>query len=69
LDELIRICRPGGVIVLTVKNTLWEAGFAKSIAALEAQGTIIRAEETAPYVSMPGEADTVPSRGLVLRVA
>ncbi|TGQ03736.1 class I SAM-dependent methyltransferase, partial [Mesorhizobium sp. M00.F.Ca.ET.217.01.1.1] len=26
LDELIRICRPGGVIVLTVKNTLWEAG-------------------------------------------
>ncbi|RWB65342.1 MAG: SAM-dependent methyltransferase, partial [Mesorhizobium sp.] len=21
-----------------------------------------------PYVSMPGEADTVPSRGLVLRV-
>mgnify|MGYP001123223666 CR=1 FL=1 len=40
-----------------------------SIAALEAQGTIIRAEETAPYVSMPGEADTVPSRGLVLRVA
>src|SRR5688500_15221506 len=24
LDELIRICRRGGVIVLTVKNTLWE---------------------------------------------
>ncbi|TIS72549.1 MAG: SAM-dependent methyltransferase, partial [Mesorhizobium sp.] len=22
-----------------------------------------------PYVSMPGEADTVPSRGLVLRVS
>ena len=25
LDELIRICRPNGVIVLTVKTSLWEA--------------------------------------------
>ena len=68
LDELIRICKPGGVIVLTVKNTLWHAGFAERIVELEAQGAVIRAEETAPYVSMPGEADTIPSRGLVLRV-
>lgn len=67
LDELIRICRPGGVIVLTVKNTLWESGFASRIAALEGLGTIRRDEETAPYVSMPGEQRTVPSRGLVLR--
>lgn len=68
LDELIRICRPGGVIVLTVKNTLWEAGFAARIAELEEQGRVITVEETRPYVSMPGETDTVPSRGLVLRV-
>lgn len=67
LDELIRICRPGGVIVLTVKNTLWESGFASRIAALEGLGAIRRDEETAPYVSMPGEQGTVPSRGLVLR--
>ena len=31
LDELIRICRPDGVIVLTVKNTLWEEGFAPAL--------------------------------------
>jgi SAM-dependent methyltransferase len=68
LDELIRICRSGGVIVLTVKNTLWQAGFADRIAALETQGRITRLEETRPYASMPGEGDTVPSRGLVLRV-
>jgi predicted TPR repeat methyltransferase len=69
LDELIRICRPGGVMVLTVKNTLWDAGFAARIGELEAHGIIARAEETPPYVSMPGEADTVPSRGLALRVS
>ncbi|AZO04938.1 MULTISPECIES: class I SAM-dependent methyltransferase [unclassified Mesorhizobium] len=68
LDELIRICRPGGVIVLTVKNTLWDAGFEERIAGLEARGTLSRLEETRPYASMPGETDTVPSRGLVLRV-
>jgi predicted TPR repeat methyltransferase len=68
LDELIRICRPGGVIVLTVKNTLWDQGFAARITELEGQGLVSRVEETRPYVSMPGEADTVPSRGLALRV-
>lgn len=68
LDELIRICRPGGVIVLTVKNTLWEAGFAERILRLEAEGAMIRLEETRPYASMPGEGDTVPSRCLALRV-
>jgi predicted TPR repeat methyltransferase len=67
LDELIRICRPGGVIVLTVKNTLWDGGFSDRIAALEKEGAVSRAEETGPYVSMPGEPGTVPSRGLVLR--
>ena len=68
LDELIRITRPGGIIVLTVKNTLWEAGFAERVAALESEGRVSRAEETEPYVSMPGEIGTTPSRGLVLRV-
>jgi Methylase involved in ubiquinone/menaquinone biosynthesis len=67
LDELIRITRPGGVIVLTVKNTLWEDGFAARVAELERDGLVARAEETEPYVSMPGEVGTVPSRGLVLR--
>jgi SAM-dependent methyltransferase len=68
LDELIRICRKGGVIVLTVKNTLWQAGFAERIADLEKRGVAARVEETRPYASMPGEGDTVPSRCLALRV-
>lgn len=67
LPELIRVCRPEGVIVLTVKNTLWDGGFAAEIARLEQTGAIAVAEETEPYVSMPGETGTVPSRAVVLK--
>ncbi len=63
LDELIRSCAGGGVIVLTVKGTLWDSGFAEHVAA----DTRVRiAEVTEPYVSMPGEAATTPSLGVVL---
>ncbi len=64
LDELVRVCRPGGVLVLTVKTTLWEGGFAARLGALAALVEV--AETTAPYVSMPREAATVPSRAVVL---
>jgi predicted TPR repeat methyltransferase len=67
LDELIRICRSGGTIVLSIKNTLWESGFAERIAELAAHRLVACVEETKPYVSMPREKGTVPSRGLVLR--
>ena len=64
LPELLRICRPGGVIVLTVKLTVWETSLDPW---LTAQG-VGRIETTAPYVSMPGEAATTPSLAVVLRV-
>jgi len=68
LDELVRVCRKGGVIVLTVKNTLWEGGFAAHVANFVKAKKLEIADETAPYVSMPGETGTTPSRALVLRV-
>lgn len=68
LDELIRIVRPGGVIVLTVKGTLWNNGFASRVDELSGQGLVTVAESTAPYVSMPGEAGTTPSLAVVLKV-
>ncbi len=52
--------------MLTVKNTVWDGGFAERVSALEADGSIERLEETEPYVSMPGETGTVPSRALVI---
>ena len=68
LDELIRATRVGGIIVLTVKDTVWENGFEARIKELSAAGAITIVEETEPYVSMPGEAGTTPSRALVFKV-
>ncbi len=65
LDELVRICGKAGVIVLTVKGTLWDDGFSAHIAE---DKRVTLAELTEPYVSMPGEVATTPSRGVVLRV-
>jgi predicted TPR repeat methyltransferase len=64
LPELLRITRKGGVIVLTVKLTVWEGG----IEGWLATNGVARIETTAPYVSMPGEAATTPSLATVLRV-
>lgn len=64
LPELLRITRSGGVIVLTVKGTLWDQGFEAALRALP----VNLLEVTAPYVSMPGEAATTPSRAVAMRV-
>lgn len=63
LPELLRITAPGGVIVLTVKGTLWDGGFAAALRALPVE----LLEVTEPYVSMPGEAATTPSVAVALR--
>lgn len=68
LDDLIRICRPGGAIVLTVKTTLLADDMDARLDALAREGRLSRVEQTEPYVSMPGEAGTVPSVGMVVRV-
>ncbi|MFM2388495.1 MAG: hypothetical protein RLZZ437_50 [Pseudomonadota bacterium] len=65
LPELLRICAPGGVIVLTVKCTVWDGGFSAAIADLLAAGRIRVHEQTVPYVSMPGDPATTPGIGLV----
>lgn len=68
LDDLLRICRPGGAIVLTVKGTIWDSGFATHVEDLVRAGRIALVEQTEPYVSMPGEAGTTPSLAVVLKV-
>jgi predicted TPR repeat methyltransferase len=66
IDELIRICASGGVIVFTVKGTLWDSGFAEHVDKHTNKGAVRLVEVTEPYVSMPGDQATTPSRGVVL---
>jgi predicted TPR repeat methyltransferase len=69
LPELVRICRGGGMIVLTVKETVWDAGVGAAVADLVRAGHVAVTDETAPYGSMPNETGTVPARCLALKVA
>lgn len=64
LPELVRILRTGGAMVLTVKTTLWTDGFED---ALRRTSGLTVVEVTEPYVSMPGEAGTIPSLAVVAR--
>jgi predicted TPR repeat methyltransferase len=66
LPELFRVTRPGGLIVLTVKMTIWEAGFAEHLAQSEAAGDIRILEVTPSYASMPTGSVTSPCVGVVL---
>ncbi len=67
LDELLRVIRPDGVLVLTVKEATWEGGVAARIAALEDESRVATLDLTPFYSSMPGRAGTAPSRVVVLR--
>lgn len=69
LPELIRSCRSGGAIILTVKSTVWDAGIGAAVGALVASGKLTVADETPPYGSMPNEVGTVPARCIAMRVA
>lgn len=69
LPELFRVVRPGGLVVLSVKLTVWDAGFGDEIERRAAEGTIELVEVTAAYASMPTGEETSPCVGVVMRVA
>lgn len=68
LPGLATVVVSGGVLVLTVKETLWTEAVAPLLhpgGALADRLSLIEATE--PYVSMPGEAQASPSRAVALR--
>ncbi len=69
LPELIRSCTKGGVIVLTVKTAVWDAGLGPAIDGLAAAGRVQVIDRTEPYRSMPNEAGTVPAFCIALEVS
>jgi predicted TPR repeat methyltransferase len=69
LPELIRSCAKGGVIVLTVKTTVWDAGLGAAIDGFVTGGRMQVIDRTAPYQSMPNEAGTITAFCIALRIA
>jgi ubiquinone/menaquinone biosynthesis C-methylase UbiE len=67
LDELLRVVRPEGIVVLTVKEKTWAGGFGDRVLELGRAERVAPLFETEPYASMPGRADTGPSRCVVVR--
>jgi predicted TPR repeat methyltransferase len=69
LDDLLRVVRPGGHLVITVKDKLYDAGFADHLNKLVAAGRCAIVEETPSYLSTPNQEGQSTSRALVLKVA
>jgi predicted TPR repeat methyltransferase len=65
LPELFRVVRPGGVIILSVKLTVWDDGFEEFVRRAESEGGIRLVEITPRYASMPAGQETSPCVGLV----
>ncbi|MEM9344053.1 MAG: class I SAM-dependent methyltransferase [Pseudomonadota bacterium] len=63
LPELVRSTAEGGVLVLTVKETLWVEEMADRLGGFGVE----LVDATEPYLSMPGEPITTPSRAVCLR--
>lgn len=66
LPELFRIIRPGGLIVLSVKMTVWESGFADYLTTADADGVVKTLEVTPSYASMPSGQVTSPCVGIAM---
>lgn len=68
LDDLLRIVRPGGHVVLTVKDKLFEEAFEAHLDQLVRSGRCRVAEMTPSYLSMPNQEGQSTSRALALEV-
>ncbi len=68
LDELLRIVQPGGHVVLTVKDKLYEEAFERHLQGLIDAGRCRIAEMTPSYLSMPNQEGQSTSRALALEV-
>lgn len=66
LPELFRAVQPGGLIIVTVKMTLWESGFPEFLAEQESRGIVRLLEVTPSYASMPAGEVTSPCVALAL---
>lgn len=68
LDELLRVTKPGGVMVFTVTEPVYESGFKAKQEALEQAGRWRLLEMTRTFTPLPREADAPMSYAFGYRV-
>ena len=68
-DELIRITKPQGRIVFSIRTTFYnEPRFYTKLKSLEEEGKWKQIERTDPFLGLPGEADDIYHYGFVYEV-
>ena len=66
-DNLLRLIRPEGHLVTTIKTSSWADSFETHLKALEAAGSIRINNITPAYNSIPGASTNLPSFALAIQ--
>ena len=66
LGQLLAVCEAGGHVVITVKTGVWQDDIHPYLHALARDGKVRILDQTDPYVSMPGDPNTIPSLAVVI---
>ena len=66
LGQLLAVCEAGGHVVITVKTGVWQDDVQPYLHALARDGKVRIIDQTYPYVSMPGDPNTIPSLAVVI---
>ncbi len=68
-DELVRITKPGGCVIFSVRDDVYrEGGFEEKLEALAASGGWTLVEESRPYVQLPLADPDLKARVFVCRI-
>lgn len=67
VGQLLAVCETGGHLVITVKVGVWQDDIQPFLHALVRDGKVRIVEQTEPYLSMPGDPNTIPSLAIVIK--
>ena len=66
VGQLLAVCETGGHLVITVKVGVWQDDIQPFLHALVRDGKVRIVDQTEPYLSMPGDPNTIPSLAIVI---
>ena len=67
VGQLLAVCETGGHLVITVKVGVWQDDIQPFLHALVRDGKVRIVDQTEPYLSMPGDPNTIPSLAIVIK--